>query len=152
MPVKQPGRPERSRILVLDDEESIRTFAERALADAGYEVAVASNGDEALTIAETQGPFDLSVIDLLMPLMSGDEVARLLRRADPDVKVLYFTGYSDRLFRQTPTLSANEAFLDKPVSVMGLLEAVSLMLFGHTQGPRERTKRPFNPRRPQRPK
>jgi DNA-binding NarL/FixJ family response regulator len=65
-----------------------------------------------------------------MPLMNGDEVARLLRRADPDVKILYFTGFSDGLFKESLTLSANEAFLDKPAGIEGLLEAVSLLLFG----------------------
>jgi two-component system cell cycle sensor histidine kinase/response regulator CckA len=132
--VNQAGRQETSRILIVDDEESIRTFVAKALVDAGYEIVVAADGREALTIAETQGPFDLFVIDLLMPLMNGDEVARHLRRADPNVKVLYFTGHSDRLFWQTQTLSANEAFLEKPVSIVGLLQAVSLLLFGHTRG------------------
>ena len=128
--MKQAGQPQKSRILVVDDEESIRTYAERALTRAGYEVVLASDGHEALTIAATQGPFDLFVIDLLMPSMNGDEVARLLRSADPNVKVLYFTGYSEWLFKQAPTLSANEAFLEKPAGVEGLLEAVSLLLSG----------------------
>src|SRR5688500_9392245 len=111
--MKQSGQPDTSRILVVDDDEFVRSFAERALVDAGYDVVVASDGHEALTLAETQGPFDLFVIDLVMPQMNGDEVARLLRRTDPNVKVLYFTGYSDRLFWQTSSLSANDAFLDK---------------------------------------
>jgi len=119
------------RVLVVDDEESIRRFMAAALVGAGYDVALATDGPEALEIAQRQGPFDLCVVDLQMPLMTGDEVARRLRRAEPDLKVLYFTGYSDRLFKETTTLSANEAFLDKPVGVQGLLEAVSLLLFGH---------------------
>ena len=119
-----------NRILVLDDEQSVREFASRALTGAGYEVVSASDGPEALQIADQQGPFDLCVIDLRMPLMNGDEVARLLRRADPDVKILYFTGFSDGLFKESLMLSANEAFLDKPAGIDGLLEAVSLLLFG----------------------
>lgn len=91
---------------------------------------MAADGPEALQLSEQEAPFDLCVVDLVMPLMNGAEVGRRLRRANPDVKVLYFTGYSDRLFRETTTLSANEAFLDKPVSVEGLVEAVSLLLFG----------------------
>jgi CheY-like chemotaxis protein len=127
---KQSGERAKSRVLIVDDEPSIRTFIARSLVDAGYEVAAAADGPEALQIAEQQAPFDLCVVDLVMPLMNGAEVGRRLRRANPDVKVLYFTGYSDRLFRETTTLSANEAFLDKPVSVEGLVEAVSLLLFG----------------------
>lgn len=126
------------RVLVVDDEESILTFAERTLRDAGYEVVLASNGPEALRIVEAQSPFDLFVIDILMPQMSGDELARQLRQRDPDVKVLYFTGYSDRLFAERNVLWENEAFIEKPVSLKALLEAVSLILFGHTQGGRSR--------------
>jgi two-component system, cell cycle sensor histidine kinase and response regulator CckA len=123
------------RVLVVDDEESIRTFAERVLAGAGYDVVVASDGPEVLRLVEAQPPFDVFVVDVLMPQMSGDELARHLRQMDPDVRVLYFTGYSDRLFKEKMTLWEHEAFLDKPVSSTGLREAVSLLLFGHTDGP-----------------
>jgi len=120
------------RVLVVDDEESIRHFVARALVDAGYEVELADDGPRALELAQARGPFDLFIIDVLMPAMNGYELARLIRRGEPDAKVLYFTGHSDRLFHHTPTLSANEAFLDKPVGVKGLLEAVSLLIFGRT--------------------
>ena len=124
------------RILVVDDEASIRRLAERTLRDAGYEVALASDGPEALTIVETQTvPFDLFVVDFSMPQMRGDELARQLRYRDPDAKVLYFTAYSDRLFAERHVLSEHEAFIEKPVALKGLLEAVSMVLFGHTHGP-----------------
>jgi FixJ family two-component response regulator len=74
------------------------------------------------------------VIDVVMPHMSGDELGRQLRVIDPDVKILYFTGYSDRLFEHRPILWENEAFVDKPITVNGLLEAVSLLLFSRTRG------------------
>jgi CheY-like chemotaxis protein len=121
------------RVLVVDDEESVQTFAQRVLVDAGYEVALAANGPEALRIARQQGPFDLFLIDLVMPLMNGSDVARFLRRGDPDAKVLYFTGHCDQLFSETQTLSVNEAFLEKPVGITGLLEGVWLLLFGRIQ-------------------
>ena len=124
------------RLLVVDDEAFIRAFAERTLSFAGYGVALAADGSEALRIAREQGPFDLFVIDFAMPDMSGEELANRLRQdhAGVDIKVLYFTGYSDRLFTGKTRLRDNEAFVDKPVTVKGLLEAVSLMLFGHTHG------------------
>ena len=121
------------RVLIVDDEESIRTFAERVLRDEGYKTVVAANGQAALNLFEEQGSFDLLLTDLMMPGIRGDELARRLRQIDPELKVLYLTGYSDRLFLERPKLPENEAFVDKPVSVNGLLEAVSLMLFGHTQ-------------------
>jgi two-component system cell cycle sensor histidine kinase/response regulator CckA len=131
--------PVSPRVLVVDDEASILAFAERALTGAGYEVVVASDGPEALRLLEAQRrPFDLFVVDVSMPQMRGDELGRRLRQRDADVKVLYFTGYADRLFEERPTLWKDEAFIEKAVTVKGLLEAVSMLLFGHTQGPAAR--------------
>jgi two-component system cell cycle sensor histidine kinase/response regulator CckA len=131
------GVNERGRtVLVVDDEASVREFVDRALTFAGYRTVVASDGPEALAIFEATGPFDLLVTDLRMPQMMGDELARQLRLADPALKVLYLTGYSDELFRERSTLWSDEAFLDKPQGVDALLEAVSLLLFGNTQSAR----------------
>jgi two-component system, cell cycle sensor histidine kinase and response regulator CckA len=128
------------RVLVVDDEISVRTFAERALSDAGYEVVVASDGPDALRIVEAQRRFDVFVLDVMMPQMRGDELGRRLRQRDPDVKVLYFTGYADRLFDERKLLWEHEAFIEKPVAIRGLLEAVSLLTFGHIHGPRAGTR------------
>jgi CheY-like chemotaxis protein len=122
-----------TRVLIVDDEESVRTFAERALRLAGYDTAIAADGPEAFKIWNDQGPFDLLLADVVMPGMSGNELARRLRQLDPDLKVLYFTGYSDRLFVEKTTLWENEAFIEKPVNMSGLLEAVSLILFGRVR-------------------
>ena len=123
----------------MDDEASVRVFAERALRGAGYDVVVASDGPEALTVVDAQPhPLDLFVLDVMMPHMRGDELSRQLRQREPDAKVLYFTGYSDRLFEDRTALWEHEAFLEKPVTVTALLEAVSLLLFGHTNGPLDR--------------
>jgi two-component system, cell cycle sensor histidine kinase and response regulator CckA len=67
--------------------------------------------------------------------MSGDELARRMRQTDPGLKILYLTGFSDRLFKEKVTLWEDEAFLDKPCSVAGLIEAVSLLLFGRFKVP-----------------
>src|SRR5215218_7519357 len=83
-----------SRILIVDDEPSIREFFHLVLSEAGYAVASASDGEEALDVP---GPFDLLLTDVMMPRMSGDELARQMRGRDPDVKVLYVTAFSDRL-------------------------------------------------------
>ncbi len=123
------------RILVVDDEPSVREFTGRALQTAGYDVVVATNGREALELARTRGPFDGFVLDLVMPGMSGSELAQELRREDPDARILYFTGYSDKLFGEKSTLWAHEAFVEKPLSMKGLLEAVSLLLHGDLQNP-----------------
>jgi|SRR4051812_21177803 two-component system cell cycle sensor histidine kinase/response regulator CckA len=124
-------------VLVVDDEQSVRKFVERVLAEAGYTAVTAPDGPEAIEKAATLQPFDLLVTDLMMPQMTGDELARRLRVSHPSLKVLYLTGFSDRLFKEKVTLWADEAFLDKPCSVNGLLQAVSLLLFGRVDAPKD---------------
>lgn len=117
-------------VLVVDDEEAVRKFVERVLRDAGYTTAVAADGVEAIAVAAKMDTLDILVTDLMMPEMQGDELARRLRQEGPSLKVLYLTGYSDHLFKEKVTLWEDEAFLEKPCSVKGLLQAVSLLLFG----------------------
>jgi CheY-like chemotaxis protein len=123
------------RVLVVDDEDLTRRVAERAFEKGGYEVTAASNGHQALTRIEQSGmPFDLYVLDVMMPAMKGTELAARIRERQPEAKVLYLTGYSDYLFTDTSVLPGNEAFLDKPASLKAMLESASLLLFGHTGG------------------
>lgn len=122
------------RVLVVDDERPVRTFAEGALRLGGYLTVGAASGPEALTIAKEQGPFDLLLTDVVMPGLQGDELTQRLRGSQPELKVLYLTGCTDQLFDAKPILWENEAFVEKPVTVRGLLEAVSLMLYGHRRG------------------
>ena len=117
------------RILIVDDEEPIRSFVDRVLRDAGHETVQASSGNEALRTAAS-GTFDVVVTDVMMPQMNGDELARRLRQNDPGLKILYLTGFADLLFKGKLTLWEGEAFLDKPCSVKGLQQAVSLLAGG----------------------
>jgi CheY-like chemotaxis protein len=123
------------RVLVVDDDDGIRKFAERALADGGYDVTLVATGPDALTLVAREAAYDLFVIDLIMPEMRGDELARRLRAAAPDIHVLYFTGFSDTLFEEKSILWEYEAYLEKPVTMAGLREAASLLLYGHVNGP-----------------
>jgi two-component system cell cycle sensor histidine kinase/response regulator CckA len=123
------------RALVVDDEETVRKFVSRVLIEAGYQTLVAEDGRSAIGTAEKEAPFDILVTDLMMPNMSGDELARRLRQTQSGLKVLYLTGYSDKLFKDKVTLWEDEAFLDKPCGVKGLLEAVSLLSIGTTRQP-----------------
>jgi two-component system cell cycle sensor histidine kinase/response regulator CckA len=112
-------------------------LANRALRNAGYDVVTAADGVEGLDIDEHQPQsFDVFLLDVRMPNMTGDEVAQQLRRRHPDCKVLYFTGFADQLFDRKPVLWDNEAFIEKPAAPTALLEAVSMLLYGDTQGPR----------------
>ncbi len=131
---ERPDSAERGprRVLVVDDEETVRKFVSRVLTEAGYKTLTAEDGRSAIGAAEQEEPFDLLVTDLMMPNMTGDELARRLRSTQPGLKVLYLTGYSDQLFKDKVTLWEDEAFLDKPCGVKGLLEAVSLLSIGTT--------------------
>ena len=124
-------------VLVVDDEEAVLRFVDRVLRDAGYKTAVANNGPEAIEVARKVGPLGALVTDVMMPGMTGDELARMLRQTEPALKVLYLTGYSDRLFKEKTMLWADEAFLDKPCTVKGLREAVSLLITGKFSSPEE---------------
>jgi len=122
-------------VLIVDDEQSVRKFVERVLGDAGYKTTTAADGPEAIATAAKLGAFDMLLTDLMMPQMTGDELARRLRVDRPSLKVLYLTGFSDRLFKEKATLWADEAFLDKPCSVKGLQQAVALLMFGSVDAP-----------------
>jgi len=119
-----------ARVLVVDDDDLFRTFVERVLGDGGYQTAVARDGEEALAIAANAPPFDLLLTDEMMPCIPGHQLARYMRMRHPAIKVLYVTGYSDRLFGEKQSLWADEAFLDKPCGPAAILEAVSLLLDG----------------------
>ena len=117
-----------ARILIVDDDTSMRDFVDVVLRDAGYMTVRAVDGQDALDIAKRLGPFDLLLTDELMPRMAGHELARQLRRRQRDLKVLYLTGYTARLFTEKLTWWACEAFLDKPATADQLLETVARLL------------------------
>jgi CheY-like chemotaxis protein len=94
--------PRPCRVLIVDDEPSVRRFAERVLSDAGFVTSSASDGPDALKKFEYSEPFDVLLTDVVMPQMSGDELARRIRLKQPSVKVLDITGHSDRLFKEKP--------------------------------------------------
>ena len=121
--------------MVVEDDVPIRQFVERVLRGAGFATVVASDATDALAKARAMQPMPLLVTDLVMPGMGGDELARELRQLDPSLKVLYVTGYADHLFDERPMLEDGEAFLEKPFTPRGLLEAASLLLMGRTSGP-----------------
>jgi CheY-like chemotaxis protein len=118
------------RVLVVDDDEPMRVFVSRVLRDAGHEVTMAADGDEAIAMLPKLTSLDLLVTDEVMPRMPGHELARLVRAREPSIRVLYLTGFSDQLFKEKRALWADEAFLDKPCSDKAVLEAVALLMHG----------------------
>ena len=119
-------------VLLAEDDAPSRQIYYTVLDAEGYRVIEVPDGKSALDVLNSE-PVDLLLTDVMMPGMTGDELARLLRQEQPELKVLYLTGYSDRLFREKTTLWADEAFLEKPCSVKALREAVSLLLIGRLE-------------------
>jgi two-component system, cell cycle sensor histidine kinase and response regulator CckA len=122
-------------VLVVDDEQTIRQAARRILESIGYKVLEAEDGIRAIDLLSDDTPVDLLMADLQMPELTGEEMARQLRARRPELKVLYVSGYVDRLLNERPILWEDEAFLEKPFTFEGLTEAVSLLLFGTLKPP-----------------
>ena len=124
-------------ILVVDDEPANLQVVRRFLQDTRYVVTTAGSAQEALQAIDAHGPFDVYVLDVMMPEIRGTELADTIRTLQPGALVLYFTGFSDALFSGTRKLRDGEAFIQKPVTKRDVIEAISLLLYKDLRGPRE---------------
>ncbi|MEM9555575.1 MAG: PAS domain S-box protein [Acidobacteriota bacterium] len=122
---KQPSRGGSETILLVEDDEMLRGLLVEVLATSGYHVLSAAQPDEAEAIAESQD-VDLLITDLVMPGISGDELARRLRRRTPQLRVLRMSGYTD--LEIEPDAGTDDAFLFKPFSTHDLLAQVRQLL------------------------
>jgi FixJ family two-component response regulator len=120
-------------ILVVDDDAAMCELVATILRGAGYRPTLTTEAERAIAMGAEGKRFALAILDVVMPRMGGEGLAARLRRDDPDLKVLYLTGYADVLFQVRPILWANEAFLEKPFNDHGLLEAVALLVYGHVR-------------------
>jgi CheY-like chemotaxis protein len=120
----------RGVVLVVDDEAGVRALIRRILEGAGYGVLEAENGAEALKRLDSGAVFDFLMADLDMPVMRGEEMALRFRVRRPALRILYVTAHIDSLMDGRPLLSDTEAFLEKPFTAAGLLEAVALLKTG----------------------
>jgi two-component system, cell cycle sensor histidine kinase and response regulator CckA len=102
-------------ILLVEDQEEVRNLVRRVLTARGYHVLAAASGQDALRLTvQFAGPIDLLVTDVVMPRMSGREVALLLAAAHPKMKTLYVSGYTDESIARPGMLEPGVAFLQKP--------------------------------------
>ena len=124
-----PGKPRPApgtleRVLVVDDEEGVRLVIAGMLRQGGYQVQTAAGGEEALRlVAAARPPMDLVVSDLMMPGMSGIELARALRERWPGLRILFVSGYSAQSVGLVDELRG-EALIEKPPDAATLLETV----------------------------
>ncbi len=112
------------RVLLVEDEDVVRSFAVRALTRQGYEVLVAEDGAEALEVMEAHdGGVDIVVSDVVMPGMDGPTMLKEMRKNHPDIKIIFVSGYPNEAFQQA--LGEEKfAFLPKPFSLPQLAAKV----------------------------
>ncbi|MFP4004976.1 MAG: response regulator, partial [Alphaproteobacteria bacterium] len=115
----------RETILLVEDEDTVRTFAARALKSRGYEVLEAPNGEDALEVMEgREDGIDLLVTDVVMPVMDGPALVKKIREKDGDLPIVYMSGYAETGFRKDMESSEDMHFLPKPFTLKQLLSAV----------------------------
>jgi CheY-like chemotaxis protein len=117
-------------VMVVEDNDQARKAAVRSLQAFGYEVLSASDGVEALSMLEQRTDVRIVVSDMVMPLMSGAELANRLGEIRPGLPVLFLSGYADAAAAGRDKLRGDEPFLQKPFTPEALADAVRGLLDG----------------------
>jgi two-component system cell cycle sensor histidine kinase/response regulator CckA len=121
-------------ILLVEDEEAVRSFAARALKLRGYSVMEASGGEEALEIVKnSRAPIHLIITDVVMPNMDGPTLVRHVKRIRPEIAVIFMSGYAEEAFRRNDEKAEDLHFLPKPFGLKQLAAKVKEVLSGAPQ-------------------
>lgn len=131
--VRPSTAPERldgtETILVVEDDESVRKLSVRILSQHGYRVVEAESSQRALELCQAaDGPIHLLLTDVVMPVMGGKQLAARLQALQPEVKVLYMSGYTANAIVHHGVLDADATLLQKPFTPEELLRSVRLLL------------------------
>ncbi len=116
------------RILLVEDEDAVRTFSQRALSNKGYEVLAAESGESALALIEKaeNKNLDLLISDVVMPHMDGPTLAAKIRASSPDLKIIFISGYTEDKLKDH--MGENIWFLPKPFTLKQLAAKVKEVL------------------------
>jgi two-component system cell cycle sensor histidine kinase/response regulator CckA len=117
-------------ILLVEDEEGLRALNARGLTSRGYTVLEAGNGVEAIEVLEKQGSVDLVVSDVVMPEMDGPTLLKELRQRNPNVKVIFVSGYAEEAFQKNLPEQEQYEFLAKPFTLKQLVSKVKETMAG----------------------
>jgi two-component system cell cycle response regulator CpdR len=118
-----------ARILITEDEDSLRRFVARALRMDGHETVEAADGAEGLE-ALGENKFDLLLSDIRMPVMDGIELAHKAAASQPDLKILLMTGYAEQRERADDLMEKIVDVVSKPFSLPDIRSAVARALIG----------------------
>jgi two-component system, cell cycle response regulator CpdR len=124
---RHPPRLPMHRILLAEDDDSMRGFLERALARAGYEVTSFANGEDAYERLK-QEPFTLLLTDIVMPRMDGIELARRASEFDPGLKIVFITGFAAVTLNNNADAPKDARVLSKPFHLKDLVREVDRLL------------------------
>ena len=117
------------KILLVDDESSVRFVTARGLRNAGYIVQEAASGPEALSIlADSKENFDLLITDVTMPQMTGLELAEQISHAYPELRILCMSGYAEEIFREKASLGQDMNFIAKPFTSKQLIQKLEALV------------------------
>jgi len=116
-------------VLLVEDEDAVRTFASRALRNKGYNVFEADSGEAALSLVdEHDGHIDLLISDVVMPQMDGPTLVKEIRGRRHDMKIIFISGYAEDAFKKSLGKDEVFSFLPKPFSLKQLAEKVKEVL------------------------
>jgi CheY-like chemotaxis protein len=126
-----------ARILIAEDEETLRSLVRRALVEVGHSVLTTADGAEALDVlTREKGDFDLLLADIKMPVMDGIALALAAARDHPDVTILLMTGYADQKERAHGLEALIHGVVAKPFSLADIKFAVTTALASRLAKPR----------------
>ena len=116
-------------VLLVEDEAAVRASTNEFLVRSGYTVVIAENGEDALRVSrDYSGPIHLMITDVVMPKMSGPQVATQLLAERPDMKTLFVSGYAENTILQHGNIDVTARFLSKPFSLSALANKVREVL------------------------
>lgn len=116
-------------ILVAEDEDGVRNVVERSLSTSGYSVLVTASGEGALAMSRAHdGPIDVLLTDVVMPKMSGTELAQIIGEERPGIRIILMSGYTEEIASRTSVLDGPENFIPKPFTREQLLAKVQSLL------------------------
>jgi two-component system cell cycle response regulator CpdR len=121
------SNPMPAKILLAEDDTDMRRFLVKALQNAGFDVTSYDNGLSAYQRLREE-PFELLLTDIVMPEMDGIELARRASELDPDIKIMFITGFAAVALNADTTTTKNTKVLSKPVHLRELVSEVNKML------------------------